>query len=258
MTLRPSRRPSRIACCAVGGARPPVVRSGTAAMSPAAHASGTPTTRRWSSTTIRPRSSTGSVAHPGERRRLHPRCPDQRVGRERLPVRQPDRSPPRRTRAACAAARRCCVPPAVPARRPRDPPEARAGSDRPPRPAPIASRSDAAAGSCFIASRARSSSSPNASTPAYPAPTNTNVSAARRTVRILGLRRDVQPREHVVPQVDRLLHRLEPDPVLRQPGDGEHARPRTRGHDEHVVRRAARFRRPGSARRRSALRGRST
>ena len=62
--LRPKRRPSRIACCAVGGASPPVVRSGTAAMSPAAQTSGTPITRRYSSTTIRPRSSTGNPPSP--------------------------------------------------------------------------------------------------------------------------------------------------------------------------------------------------
>ena len=63
-TLRASCFAWRMACCAVGGHSPPVVRSGTAALSPAAQAPGTTPpsaswTRRYSSQVTRPRSSTG-------------------------------------------------------------------------------------------------------------------------------------------------------------------------------------------------------
>src|SRR5512132_1179817 len=48
--------PCRKPCCAVGGHNVPVVTSGTAAQSPAAHRPLTPGTARYSSTRTRPRS----------------------------------------------------------------------------------------------------------------------------------------------------------------------------------------------------------
>ena len=225
----PSRRPSRIACCAVGGASPPVVRSGTAAMSPAAHASGTPTTRRWSSTTIRPRSSTGSPPSPAS-------------GEGFTPAVQTSVSASN----ACPSDNRI-VPPSV---------ESRRMSNR----TSIWRRS-----SWTCAYAARSSGSSGRIRPAASTRTHRMSRGSQRRVvphrvasqvlelaqrlhpgvsgadehererrapplRVLGLGRDVQPGEHVVAEVDRLLHRLEPDPVLRQAGDRQDPRPRARRH----------------------------
>ena len=92
-TLRPSRR--ALPHPVLRGRRRPSARRairdrGDIARGP--RILGTLTTRRRSSTMIRPCSSNGNAPVRGERRRLHPRCPDERVRVERLPVRQPDRS----------------------------------------------------------------------------------------------------------------------------------------------------------------------
>ena len=52
---------------------------------------------------------------------------------------------------------------------------------------------------------------------------------------VVGLGGDVQLRQHVVAQVDRLLHGLEPDPPLGESGHRQHARPRPRRHHQDVV-----------------------
>ena len=206
-----------------------MVRSGPPRCRPRPTRPGTPTTRRWSSTTIRPRSSTGSPPMPASGDGFTPAvqtsvsaanaCPsDNRIVPSSADVE------PRVQQDVDVAFRQL-----VPARRPRESAR-KLGQDLPgrPRPGPTASRTGAASGSCASRRGRGPPSSPSASTPAYPAPTNTNVSAARRRVGSVGLRWRRPAAKHVVPQVDRLLHRLEPDPVLGQPGDGQHARPRTR------------------------------
>ena len=86
-TLRAAVLPCRIACCEVGGqGRPGRAGSGTAAASPSAHTPSSPCTRRWSSTTMRPRSSSGSPSVLAARMRHDAGGPDDGARRSVSPV----------------------------------------------------------------------------------------------------------------------------------------------------------------------------
>jgi hypothetical protein len=178
-TLSASTLAWRSACCAVGGEVPWLAcSSGTAAMSPAAQAPSTPSTRKARSTRIRPRSSTGKPdpAASGDARTpaVHTRVSAANdspsdscttpswIRSSRVPVRISIARSRRRSaaydaRSGSSSGRIRGAASTITQR----------WSDR------------SSVGIVSVALRARSSSSPSASIPANPAPTNTNVSAAR-------------------------------------------------------------------------------
>ena len=233
MTFRPRRRPSRIACCAVGGAE----TAGGAVRDRRDVARGPRVRHAHHAQMVvhdDPSALVDRQRAAGQRRRLHPRCPDQRVGRERLPVRQPDRAlhrgfEPGVQQHVDVALRQLCL-------RVRREVRRKLGQD----PAGRLDQDPPHLGRTQLRVIAHRVAGQVLQLPQrlHPGVSGSDEHERQRRatqLEILRLRGDIQPREDVVPQVDGLLHRREPDPVLGQTGDGEHARPGPRSHDEHVV-----------------------
>ncbi len=226
--------PCRIPCCAVGGIVPPVARSGTAAESPAAHASSTPSTRRYVVGADPPVAVHRERGALRERRRLDARRPHEGVRREFLSVREAGQAAhrgvearpeqhldptllqplPRVVRQTGLELREDLV-----GRLDEDPPQLRVPE------APVAAHR-------LARQVLELAEGLDARVPAADEDERQGCPAALDVVRRLG---EVESRQHPVAQPDRLLNGLESHRVLGEPGDREHAGPGAGREHHHVV-----------------------